>query len=139
MYGLSDSRCLVVQPAPHNPLFVGCGVDHVDDPLNSGAGSGLADLRPTADATKVNGEQLPVGDDLDIHDDRSNVERRQVVALIGVADVRRLTEGDRPTAQPFVHGADGVAFDAPSDLIMNEERCQHLVTWHDAKELGVIA
>ena len=132
-----DSVGFVVQSAPHDPLAVAGG--NFGGAFASCVECLAAHLGSATDPAEVSGKQLAVGDDLDVDDFGFDVERRQVVSVVGVASVRRPTQRHRPRCHPLIHGPDSVTLWAPADLVMNEEGGEHLIAWHDAEKLSVIA
>lgn len=137
-YGGGDGVGFVVESAPDDPLVVVSG-DQFDGPCGAGFEGLAAHLRSATDTTEVGGEQLPFGHDVDGYDLRDDRQLREVVSGVGPSEVRWAAQRDGPLRHPFVHRADGVVLDAPADLVVHEERGEHLGAGHDAKELGMVA
>ena len=136
--GGGDGVGFGVEAAPDDPLVI-VALDQFDGAGHPCVEGVAAHGCPAADPAEVDGEQLTVGHDLHIDDLGPNGQGREVVARVVVADVGGLAERDCPPCHPPVHGLCGVALDAPSDLVVDEEGSEHLVPGHDTEELGMVA
>ena len=70
------------------------------------------------------------------------IERRQVIPIVRVAQVRRLAQHDSPRRHPLPEFVLGVALQSPLlrfTTVMDKECGQHIGIFHHAQKLGVVS
>jgi len=135
---LREQIRLVVGATPQQPRLSWLGGNQSGGVLAPRFQRRLPHLRPAADTAEVRAEQLAVDRDLDRQQVRHDLQRRQGIPVVGVAEVRWAAQRDRPLRHPPVHRAAGVLLRPPPVGVVHEVGGEHLPPGRDTKELGLV-